>query len=140
LTWLRSYETVAKQPEHPAIGDVVPPAENHCEWKARHEKDGELNLNWQSLIQPRQTVVLYIGLSSLAAITGGFINHGADPATPAAIIENGTRACQDAVFNIGCAVGAVQTLPPGTWIAMNGCIWDPKKVPKNRSKNCFEAL
>lgn len=44
----------------------------------------------------------------------------------------------DAVFNIGCAVGAVQTLPPGAWIAMNGCIWDPKKVRKNRSKNRFE--
>lgn len=46
----------------------------------------------------------------------------------------------DAVFNIGCAVGAVQTLPPGAWIAMNGCIWDPQKVRKNRSKNRFEAM
>ncbi len=45
----------------------------------------------------------------------------------------------DAVFNIGCAVGAVQTLPPGAWIAMNGCIWNPKKVKKNRKKNRFEA-
>ncbi|GMR14513.1 MAG: asparaginase domain-containing protein [Gammaproteobacteria bacterium] len=45
----------------------------------------------------------------------------------------------DAVFNIGCAVGAVQTLPPGAWIAMNGCIWNPKKVTKNRKKNRFEA-
>ena len=46
----------------------------------------------------------------------------------------------DAVFNIGCAVGAVQALPQGAWIAMNGCIWDPKKVRKNRGKNRFEAL
>jgi len=46
----------------------------------------------------------------------------------------------DAVFNIGCAVGAVQSLPPGVWIAMNGCIWDPKKVRKNRRKNRFEAM
>lgn len=45
----------------------------------------------------------------------------------------------DAVFNIGCAVGAVQTLPHGAWIAMNGCIWDPKKVRKNRDKNRFET-
>ena len=65
-----------------------------CVFVTGHEKDGELNLNWDSLIQPRQTVVLYMGLSSLAAITGGFIKHGADPATPAAIIENGTRAGQ----------------------------------------------
>jgi L-asparaginase len=45
----------------------------------------------------------------------------------------------DAVFNIGCAVGAVQSLPHGVWIAMNGCIWDPRKVRKNREKNRFEA-
>jgi len=45
----------------------------------------------------------------------------------------------DAVFNIGCAVGAVQCLPPGTWIAMNGRIWDPTKVRKNRAENRFEA-
>ena len=59
-----------------------------------HEKDGELNLNWNSLIQPRQTVVIYMGLTSLETITRGFLEHGADPATPAAIIENGTRAGQ----------------------------------------------
>ena len=46
----------------------------------------------------------------------------------------------DAVFNIGCAIGAVQSLPLGAWIAMNGCIWDPKKVRKNRDKNRFEAV
>jgi len=46
----------------------------------------------------------------------------------------------DAVFNIGCAVGAVQSLKPGVWITMNGCIWDPRKVQKNRDKNRFEAL
>ena len=46
----------------------------------------------------------------------------------------------DAVFNIGCAVGAVQAMPHGAWIAMNGCIWDPKKVRKNRDKNRFEAI
>ncbi len=45
----------------------------------------------------------------------------------------------DAVFNIGCAVGALQSLPPGAWIAMNGCIWDPHNVRKNRAKNRFES-
>jgi L-asparaginase len=44
----------------------------------------------------------------------------------------------DAVFNIGCAIGAVQSLPQGTWIAMNGRIWEPGKVRKNRSANRFE--
>ena len=65
-----------------------------CIFVTGHEKNGELNLNWKTLIQPRQTVVLYMGLSSLGAITHGFLSHGAAPATPAAVIENGTRAGQ----------------------------------------------
>ena len=44
----------------------------------------------------------------------------------------------DAVFNVGCAVAAVQTLPDGVYIAMNGRVWDPAKVRKNRDANRFE--
>ena len=39
---------------------------------------------------------------------------------------------------IGTAVGAVQSLPPGVYIAMNGRIWDPLKVRKNVAANRFE--
>jgi L-asparaginase len=46
----------------------------------------------------------------------------------------------DAVFNIGCAIGAVQVLPPGTYIAMSGRVWDPAKVRKNRDANRFEPV
>jgi len=45
----------------------------------------------------------------------------------------------DAVFNIGCAIGAVQSLPPGVYISMNGKVWDPLNVKKNRSAQRFEA-
>jgi L-asparaginase len=45
----------------------------------------------------------------------------------------------DAEFNIGTAVGAVQSLQPGVYIAMNGRIWNPAKVKKNVSANRFEA-
>lgn len=46
----------------------------------------------------------------------------------------------DAEFNIGTAVGAVQVLPAGVYIAMNGRIWDPAKVRKNAAANRFEAI
>ncbi len=46
----------------------------------------------------------------------------------------------DAVFNIGCAVGAVQTLDAGIYIAMNGRIWDPARVRKNVAANRFEPI
>jgi L-asparaginase len=45
----------------------------------------------------------------------------------------------DAVFNLGCAVTAAQTLPPGVYIAMNGCIYDPASSRKNVEKNRFET-
>jgi L-asparaginase len=46
----------------------------------------------------------------------------------------------DAEFNVGTAVGAVQCLPPGVYIAMNGRVWDPAKVRKNVAANRFEAI
>jgi L-asparaginase len=44
----------------------------------------------------------------------------------------------DAEFNIGAAVAAVQLLPDGVYIVMNGRIMDPEKVRKNRKLNRFE--
>ncbi|MGB3211695.1 MAG: asparaginase domain-containing protein [Desulforhopalus sp.] len=46
----------------------------------------------------------------------------------------------DAVFNIGCAIGAVQSLTPGVFIAMNGKVFPADKVWKNLLKNRFEDL
>ena len=44
----------------------------------------------------------------------------------------------DAEFNVGMAVAAVQCQPPGIYVAMNGRIFDPLKVRKNRAANRFE--
>jgi len=44
----------------------------------------------------------------------------------------------DAAFNIGCAIAAVQILPPGVYIAMNGKILNPSHAKKNVVANRFE--
>jgi L-asparaginase len=44
----------------------------------------------------------------------------------------------DAVFNVGFALGALQSLPPGVYLAINGRIFDPERVRKNRAQHCFE--
>ena len=46
----------------------------------------------------------------------------------------------DAVFNLGCAVVAAQTLQPGVYITMNGCIFDPGTSRKNVELNRFEGI
>jgi L-asparaginase len=43
----------------------------------------------------------------------------------------------DAVFNLGVAIAAVQTLPAGVYIAMNGRIFDPGRTRKDREHGRF---
>ena len=44
----------------------------------------------------------------------------------------------DALFNVAAAFVAVQILPTGVWIVMNGRVFDPRHVRKNREANRFE--
>ncbi|MBK6800054.1 asparaginase domain-containing protein [Novosphingobium sp.] len=46
----------------------------------------------------------------------------------------------DAPFNLGMAVAAVQTAPPGVWIAMSGQVFDGLKVRKDREAGKFVAI
>ena len=46
----------------------------------------------------------------------------------------------DAMFNVGMAVAAAQTSPPGVYIAMSGQVFEAGHVRKNRAENKFEAL
>jgi len=46
----------------------------------------------------------------------------------------------DAIFNIGFALGALQVLEKGSYIAMNGMVFQADKVWKNVEKNRFEQL
>ena len=46
----------------------------------------------------------------------------------------------DAVFNIGCAVTAVQVLEPGIYIVMNGCVFSHDRVRKYVQHGMFETL
>jgi L-asparaginase len=45
----------------------------------------------------------------------------------------------DASYNIGVATTAVQLLPTGVHLAMNGQIFDPAKTRKNRQQSRFET-
>ena len=56
-----------------------------------HGVDGEPDVDWQALAQPRHTAVVYMGLSLAGALAANLIAHGRSPDTPVAIIENGTR-------------------------------------------------
>lgn len=46
----------------------------------------------------------------------------------------------DAMFNIGCAIAAVQSLPPGAYITMNGRIFKSGNVIKDVARSRFVTL
>jgi uroporphyrin-III C-methyltransferase/precorrin-2 dehydrogenase/sirohydrochlorin ferrochelatase len=68
-----------------------------CTFVTGHTKDGRFAFDWNSLLQPRQTVAVYMGLAHLAELTRAFIAHGAAPSLPAALVDNGTRSNQRVV-------------------------------------------
>ncbi len=53
-------------------------------------------------------------------------------------MEPASFKSSDAVFNVGCAIGALQSLPKGVYLVMNGRVFDPHKCRKNREKGTFE--
>jgi len=70
-----------------------------------HRRAGESALDWGALARPNQTAVIYMGVGMLQAHCAALIEHGRGADTPAALVENGTRANQRVV------TGTLSTLP-----------------------------
>lgn len=65
----------------------------------------ELDLDWQRLACPQQTVVFYMGVGTLPTLCEQLIAHGRSPTTPAAILERVTLPDQR------CITGTLADLP-----------------------------
>ncbi len=76
-----------------------------CLFVTGHLKDGSMNLNWEQLVQPQQTVVIYMGLTGLEQLCAGLIEHDMAKDTPAALIEQGTTPRQRVL------AGSIDSLP-----------------------------
>ena len=76
-----------------------------CIFVTGHLKDGSMDLDWEVLARPNQTVVVYMGLHGLETICSRLIEHGSPESTPAAIVQQGTTRNQRVV------TGTLVTLP-----------------------------
>ena len=65
-----------------------------CVFVTGHLRAGTLDLNWPALVQPRQTVVFYMGLKSVRHICEKLCEHGMVADMPVALIEQGTTPQQ----------------------------------------------
>jgi uroporphyrin-III C-methyltransferase/precorrin-2 dehydrogenase/sirohydrochlorin ferrochelatase len=61
-----------------------------CTFVTGHLKDGSMNLDWDALARPNQTIVIYMGLLGLPVLCQQLIAHGLGPDMPAAIVQQGT--------------------------------------------------
>jgi len=65
-----------------------------CIFITGHEKNGELNINWNNLINENQTIVIYMGLNSLPSIVQNLIDYGMRKNMPIAVVQEGTTENQ----------------------------------------------
>jgi uroporphyrin-III C-methyltransferase/precorrin-2 dehydrogenase/sirohydrochlorin ferrochelatase len=76
-----------------------------CVFVTGHLKDGSMNLDWELLARPRQTVVVYMGLHGLETLCAELVKHGMPDSTPIAIVQQGTTPNQRVI------TGTLATLP-----------------------------
>jgi L-asparaginase len=90
---------------------------------------------------PEERIVITHGTDTMvetAAVLGA-------AALPKTVVLTGAMvpyifSTTDAVFNLGCAMTAVQLLPRGIYIAMNGRVFPWNGVRKNKEQGVFEDL
>jgi uroporphyrin-III C-methyltransferase / precorrin-2 dehydrogenase / sirohydrochlorin ferrochelatase len=91
-----------------------------CVFATGHLKDGTVQLDWQALVRPRQTIAVYMGVGGLAGICAGLVAHGMDPEMPAALVEKATlpaqRVVEGTLRSLPALVAAAALQPPALLI------------------------
>ena len=113
-----------------------------CLFVTGHLKDGSVDLNWDALCQPGQTVVVYMGLTGLESICREMIHHGLSDNTPAALIQQGTTLNQRVIAatlgSLPDAVAAAKVRAPtllivGSVVTLHDELawFDPDDMPRD---------
>ena len=62
-----------------------------------HLREGGVALDWERMVQPQQTLVIYMGLAGLETLCRELITHGLESETPVALVEQGATPRQRVV-------------------------------------------
>ncbi len=78
-----------------------------------HSKDGVLDLEWEDLVRPMQTLVFYMGLVGLELIVKHLLDAGMARGMPIAIVQQGTTSQQKVLKGtLDTIVSLVKADPP----------------------------
>ena len=75
-----------------------------------HTRDGKLDLDFAALARPGQTLAVYMGVTTLAALRDGLVAAGLPAGTPAALVERGGTEAQRVLRG---SLGSVVAAAPG---------------------------
>jgi len=96
-----------------------------CVFVTGHLKDNSMDLDWEMLARPKQTIVVYMGLQGLEMLCAQLIKHGLPADTPAAIVQQGTTPQQRSICGTLASLPAnpeVKTLQAPTLIIIGGVV------------------
>ena len=103
------------------------------------QESDRLKIREACAISPAEKIVIVHGTDTMketAAVLGKSALEKTIVLTGAMIPNEFDNS--DALFNLGFATGAVQFLPNGVYILMNGQVFDWERVRKNRREGLFE--
>lgn len=87
-----------------------------CMFVTGHLKDNTVNLDWDQLAKPNQTIVIYMGLIGLRQISEKLIERNLPSSTPVALIQKGTtpehRVIISDLLHIADKVDQLKPKPP----------------------------
>ncbi len=87
-----------------------------CLFITGHLRDGTVDLDWEAMARPKQTVVIYMGLVGLKQICEQLITQGVTATMPAAVVQQGTTQHQRVVTatlaDLAEKVQAAELKPP----------------------------
>lgn len=76
-----------------------------CVLVTGHLKNGGIDLDWDALARPDQTIAVYMGLKGLPILCRELVAHGLPASTPAMVVQKGTTPEQRVV------AGTLESLP-----------------------------
>lgn len=96
-----------------------------CVFVTGHLKDNSMDLDWEMLARPKQTIVVYMGLQGLEMLCAQLVKHGLAGETPAAIVQQGTTPHQRVICGTLATLAdnpEIKTLQAPTLIIIGGVV------------------